>query len=119
VLARASSASDATVPLTRDGDRALDDERQQIVNRVVSRTGEGAPRVRARGHRTHDVELEDDGVSRTHAVVFLDVEGGASVADLMSTNGTTLNGQRVSDADLKDGDVLQVGDTRLLVGLAR
>lgn len=59
------------------------------------------------------MDLHDDGVSRTHAMVFLDERGQASIADLMSTNGTVVNGHRVEDCDLNPGDVLRLGGTRL------
>ena len=40
---------------------------------------------------------------------------GPSVVDLLSTNGTYVNGQQVMDSDLHDGDIVHVGKTRLVV----
>jgi pSer/pThr/pTyr-binding forkhead associated (FHA) protein len=37
------------------------------------------------------------------------------VADLESTNGTFVNGQRVTEASLKEGDTLGVGRVELVV----
>jgi pSer/pThr/pTyr-binding forkhead associated (FHA) protein len=37
------------------------------------------------------------------------------VADLMSTNGTRVNGQGITDTDLRAGDVIHLGKTRLRV----
>ncbi|MEW5847360.1 MAG: FHA domain-containing protein [Myxococcota bacterium] len=119
VLGRASSGSDSTIQLTREGDRHLDFERQQIVNRVVFGGNAPAPRVRGTARRrAADVDLQDDGVSRTHAMVFLDEHGNASVVDLMSTNGTQVNDAHVEDCDLNPGDVIRVGGTvlRLVAG---
>lgn len=60
-----------------------------------------------------DVRLSDTGVSRIHAEVRL--EGAvATLADRGSTNGTILNGRRVSTAVLTDGDVIEVGASRLV-----
>ncbi len=57
-----------------------------------------------------DLQLADVGVSRKHAEVRLD-ETGASVVDLGSTNGTRVNGRRVSSAPLRDGDHIGLGAT--------
>jgi hypothetical protein len=60
--------------------------------------------------------LDDDKISRTHAMFFLD-EDGASVVDLLSTNGTHVNGERITDADLHEGDIVNIGKTRFIVHL--
>lgn len=63
-----------------------------------------------------DISLKDPGISREHARLFL--EGGELyIADLNSSNGTFLNGRRISRERLVDGDVITVGNTRLLVAL--
>ena len=60
-----------------------------------------------------DVRLADTGVSRLHAE--LRVEGETvTVVDRGSTNGTSVNGHRVSTALLRDGDVIEVGATTLV-----
>jgi pSer/pThr/pTyr-binding forkhead associated (FHA) protein len=35
----------------------------------------------------------------------------------LSTNGTHVNGKKVSDADLVEGDIVNVGKTRFIVRL--
>lgn len=58
------------------------------------------------------VRLVDNRVSRLHASV--EVSGGRCVVhDLASTNGTTVNGAAVSEAELVDGDVIGVGGVQL------
>lgn len=53
-------------------------------------------------------------VSRTHCLV--DIRPPRVIAsDLGSTNGTFVNDQRVEHADLRDGDVLRIGRTRIRV----
>jgi len=59
-----------------------------------------------------DVRLDDPTVSRRHAIVALR-EHGAVLLDDRSMNGTWLNGERVSEAVLQDGDVIQLGAVRL------
>jgi len=55
-----------------------------------------------------DVRLEDSHVSRRHAILALRGDG-ARVLDDRSSNGTFLNGRRVTVAYLADGDVLRFG----------
>jgi EAL domain-containing protein (putative c-di-GMP-specific phosphodiesterase class I) len=56
-----------------------------------------------------DLRIDSRRVSRRHAVI--NCEGGVySIDDLGSTNGTFVNGERISEARLHSGDVLQFGD---------
>lgn len=66
--------------------------------------------------RGADILLDDALTSRTHAMVFVD-ELGASLVDLGSTNGTFVNAEPVSDAELTDGDVIHIGRARLIVSV--
>jgi pSer/pThr/pTyr-binding forkhead associated (FHA) protein len=60
-----------------------------------------------------DVTLNDAGISRRHFKVTADAEG-ATVEDLGSSNGTYVNGERVSGARrLAEGDAIQAGETVL------
>jgi diguanylate cyclase (GGDEF)-like protein len=54
--------------------------------------------------------LPDQGVSSRHAVVQ-DRGGSFALVDLGSTNGTFVNGVRVEEADLKNGDKITFGTT--------
>jgi hypothetical protein len=60
------------------------------------------------------IVIDSPAVSSHHASVFND-GGLLAVEDLQSTNGTFVNGARVSRRILKHGDVLQVGDHRLVL----
>jgi hypothetical protein len=60
-----------------------------------------------------DLQLMDQGVSRRHADVHV-VDGRATVYDLSSTNGTSVNGHGVQTQQLQHGDVIRVGHTRLV-----
>ena len=60
-----------------------------------------------------DIRLPDTGVSRRHVDVVLD-SGTAIAEDLGSTNGTLVNGRRVSRQALVDGDVIRIGHSVLV-----
>lgn len=59
-----------------------------------------------------DMVLVEDMVSRKHAKIS--VRGGAiSIEDLRSTNGTFVNGEKVQQAQLKEGDRILIGTSIL------
>jgi hypothetical protein len=60
-----------------------------------------------------DLQLLDQGVSRRHVDVQFD-GARATVYDLGSTNGTTVNGHEIGSHVLRHGDVVRVGHTRLV-----
>ena len=84
--------------------------------RLVSNDGRNYPlsigsTVIGRGDQAN-LRLPDVGISRRHA--RLDFDGAQVVlTDLGSTNGTMVNGQRVSAMALNPGDVIQLGTTTL------
>ena len=61
-----------------------------------------------------DVRLEDEGVSRNHARMKREEDGTVVLHDLGSTNGTYVNGTRISEYELNDGDRIQVGSVTIL-----
>jgi sigma-B regulation protein RsbU (phosphoserine phosphatase) len=62
----------------------------------------------------NDISLPDPFSSGHHAVIF-PTDGGFAVRDNGSKNGTFLNGKKVQgEADLKKGDEILVGSTRLI-----
>ena len=60
-----------------------------------------------------DLQLLDQGISRRHLDIQFD-GNTATVYDLGSTNGTTVNGHEVGSQVLRHGDVIRVGHTRLV-----
>lgn len=62
-----------------------------------------------------DVPLDDPDVSRLHCAVTVAPNGGVSVADLDSTNGTTLDGRRVGPRPVRlaPGALLRIGESAL------
>jgi Protein of unknown function (DUF3662)/FHA domain len=71
---------------------------------------QGTTRV-GRGEES-EIVLVDPSVSRAHAIVEIDGVKPV-VRDLGSTNGTFVNGRRVSVEDLRDGDELLFGNTAM------
>jgi len=66
------------------------------------------------GRNKSEILLDDPEVSRKHAAIEIFGEK-VVIKDLGSTNGTFLNGLGVKMAFVKDGDVVQVGNTTLKV----
>ena len=56
-----------------------------------------------------EFQIDDDGISRRHAKIQLAEDNRYEVQDLGSTNGTFVNGKRVSTAMLQNGDKIQIG----------
>ena len=61
---------------------------------------------------TNDIHLEDDSVSRSHAEIHFDGNQYV-IRDLESTNGTLVNGRRVTQHVLSENDGIQLGQTQL------
>jgi hypothetical protein len=90
---------------------------QQISLEVEGRVERVTSPVTVLGRGTEaDVVVDDAGVSRRHAEIHAD-GGRARVIDLGSTNGTFVDGERVSErgSELAEGSRITIGRTRLVV----
>lgn len=67
---------------------------------------------------SNDVHVPDEELSRNHCLFEASGESGLRVTDLASANGTRVNGNLISidPVELKEGDVIEVGQTRISVG---
>lgn len=65
-------------------------------------------------HPQGDVTLDDITVSRRHADIERLEDGSYEVRDAGSLNGTYVNGERVEQARLANGDELQIGKFRMV-----
>jgi len=102
-----------------------------VVITMTPIAGDEAPRTAASTHATrtgvhdvvgtrttigrlpeNDVVVDDLLVSRHHAVLNC-TPGGSYIRDLGSANGTYLNGQRVTQASVAEGDLIGVGHALL------
>jgi hypothetical protein len=72
-------------------------------------------------HEENDVRLADKTVHRHHAVLQLTSEQGYTITDLSGAegNGVLVNSERVTQARLRDGDVIEIGAVRLRLALNR
>ena len=78
--------------------------REFVVDKDVYTVGSGPE---------NDLVLEDSTVSRQHCEIQL-ATSGYHIRDLGSTNGTTVQGVRVSEAFLEQGTEFQLGKTRIV-----
>jgi hypothetical protein len=63
---------------------------------------------------TNDIVIADNTVSRHHAQLMVDDQGQATIIDLNSSNGTYVNGRRISDPTrLDQTDIVKVGEYML------
>ncbi len=62
--------------------------------------------------REPDFVLKDKSISRLHAMIFFG-ETGVGVLDLVSKNGTFVNGIEVESKMLKAGDLITVGGSKI------
>jgi len=85
--------------------RGLDDgETRYEVRKAAVTLGRGAQ---------NDIVITNSSVSGRHAELHRTREGGFRLSDLGSTNGTLVNGSRVTAVDLKDGDLVEIAEVRL------
>jgi pSer/pThr/pTyr-binding forkhead associated (FHA) protein len=59
----------------------------------------------------NDLVVPDQSISRHHASIAV-VDGAFRLADLNSQNGCFVDGKRVSQATLRDGDAIRLGDAQ-------
>ncbi len=62
--------------------------------------------------RGNDLQLDDKTISRTHCK-FVKHDGGIKLVDCQSTNGTYVNGDRIREKVLLEGDSIAIGRTIL------
>ena len=63
--------------------------------------------------RGADFQLRDTAVSRLHAMLFCDESGSIGILDLVSKNGTFVNGVEVESKMLKKGDLITLGGAKI------
>lgn len=91
----------------------------EVVEVAGNRDYEGRPPFEVGRGRELDLVLRDPEASRRHAR-FESRDGVVYVNDLRSSNGTFLNGRRIDDSiEVREGDSIDVGTTRLLVKAVR
>ncbi len=80
--------------------------REEVLTEAVIKIGKLA---------SSHLRLEDESVSRMHAVLEVTGPGQVQLIDLGSTRGTLLNGERIAKATLNSGDVVQFGEVKVVI----
>jgi TonB family protein len=98
--------ANANVPLKFEiwkGDELL---KEEVINEPVIKVGKLA---------SSHLRIDDDSVSRMHAVVEVNGAEDVQLIDLGSTRGTLVNGERITKVRLRSGDEINFGDVRVVV----
>jgi uncharacterized protein len=119
-LGRAEGDPNKTSVFNVDLALALDDSMKGLVLKYISqqfRVAHGAEVAHGDQlgsfRRAPDIVLTDGSMSRLHAMIF-DDSAGVGILDLVSKNGTFVNGQEIESKMLAKGDVVEVGETKIL-----
>jgi hypothetical protein len=67
--------------------------------------------------KDNDICLVNDSISSHHAEIHRRREGGFYIVDLASTNGILVNESKVDKTELKDGDIIELGEVRFIFQL--
>ena len=103
---------------------SLDEISKNVVMQYVSSHFNKLPQGDSQGkqevggfRRLRDFHLTDSSVSRLHSMMFCE-KTGAGVVDLVSKNGTFVNGVEVESTSLKNDDLIKVGNTKIRVSIS-
>lgn len=99
--------AEVSVPALHQGEYLAIEDGEDIV--ILPLT---APVLRIGRSPAAGLTLDDATVSRRHAVMLRD-DTGIRVLDDRSLNGIWVNEERVTEAVLRDGDVIELGRVRL------
>lgn len=96
----------------------LDEGTKRLVLEYISKQFRKGSNAVAKGQslgnfrRMPDISLTDSSLSRLHAMLFYD-EVGIGVLDLVSKNGTYINGKEIESKVLTKGDIVEMGESRI------
>lgn len=118
-LGRATADPNKTAVFNVDIALELDESTKRLIQQYVSqqfRRSKGMDDVSGDRigsfRRISDVVLTDGSLSRLHAMIFYD-EMGIGILDLVSKNGTYVNGKEIESKLLNKGDVIEMGETTI------
>src|SRR3954449_12887722 len=98
--------ADVNVPIRFEIYKGDQPVREEILAQDVIKVGKLA---------SSHLRLDDETVSRMHAVIEVTGPDEIHIIDLGSTRGTLVNGERISKARLQSGDEIMFGDSRVTV----
>src|SRR5688572_616449 len=82
--------------------------------RVLRRETYSRALIRIGRHRSNHLQIEDDAVSKRHAIIEVTAER-ITVVDLAEEPGLRVNGQWIDEASLVVGDRIQIGATEIVL----
>ena len=82
---------------------------KHLIQKTAIRIGRGV---------ANDIRLMNDSISTHHAEIHRRREGDFYVVDLASTNGVYVNEEKVHQGELKNNDIIELGEVRLRFGSA-
>lgn len=120
-IGRAMGDLNKTTMFSVDLTLALDESTKSLILKYISKQFRKTSKVslekesEALGtfRRTSDVVLDDVSVSRLHAMIFYD-EVGVGILDLVSKNGTFVNGDEVESRLLRKNDTIEIGESKIV-----
>lgn len=120
-LGRAMADSAKTTILSVDWAISLDEETKGLILQYISQQfrkpkdshEREKPGQLGAFKRGGDIIFKDSTLSRLHAMIFFD-DIGVGILDLVSKNGTYVNGEEVESRLLKKGDTIELGETKIV-----
>jgi uncharacterized protein YbaR (Trm112 family) len=116
-IGRSMADPNKTTIFNIDVSLALDEGTKGLIQHYISRQFKDPKaannEVTGSFKRTSDVVLDDLSISRLHAMVFYG-EAGVGVLDMVSKNGTFVNGEEIESRLLKKGDAIEIGETKII-----
>lgn len=117
-IGRAINDPNKTTMFHVDVALALDEGTRNLIQQYVTKQFRRAAPPGTKGsdlgfRRTGDIVINDIAVSRLHAMIFFD-EVGVGMLDLVSKNGTYVNGEEIESRLLRPGDAIEIGETKMV-----
>lgn len=121
-LGRAIADTTKTAIINVDWALSLDEETKGLILQYISQQfrkpslqQETPGKTNELGNfkRGVDIVFKDQTLSRLHAMIFFDAVG-IGILDLVSKNGTFVNGQEIESCLLKKGDTIELGETKIV-----
>lgn len=121
-IGRSSTNIDKTSVFAVDFTLSLDDNTKRLILNYIGQQfkkmrkddqKEKGDREFGGFKRASDIILSDPNLSRLHAMIFYDGER-VGILDLVSKNGTYVNGREIESQILGIGDIVEMGETKII-----